>query len=471
MFTATDDVVLLHRNLIVQMMTAGCIALLGGHTESQFVGRSMRDFLPDESMDQVNEYGRRRNAGEYVPPSYTLRLRGIDGGSINCEVRSTVVIVDGALHMLIRLRGIEAQHRAIEASRETNDFYRSIFTENGAIKLLIEPSNGAIIDANPAAEEYYGYSLGELRQMFIGDINTQSPEELLSNLQRARGGAQRQFLFRHRTKRGIRDVEVSSGIVVLNGETRLLSIIFDVTDRIALEAQVRQSQRMDAIGRMAAGLAHDFKNLITVLHGTTSLLSRAAENPARVRALVNDLETAAARGARVVQQLGAVGQQSDAAMQRVGVEAWLRKTMEFVRPAITTQVEVTSEFAPDLLDVHTDPEMLEQVIVNLVINAHQAITSAGQMHGVIAIRARVTESPPSELPDGQYVEIAIADTGPGIGADVMPHLFEPFYTTKAHGSGLGLASAYGLVRKLGGAIVVQNNADVGATFSIFVPAI
>ena len=471
MFTASDDVVFLHRNLEIHMMSAACVALLGGQHERDFLGRSMREFLPDESMDQVNEYGRRRNAGEYVPPSYTLRLRRIDGSIINCEVRSTVVIVDGALHMLIRLRGIEAQHRVIEASRENNDFYRSIFSENGAIKLLIEPSNGAIVDANPAAEEFYGHSLTDLRHMFISEINTQTPEEVQSSLQRARGGSQRQFSFRHRTKRGIRDVEVSSGIVVLNGETRLLSIIFDVTERIALEAQLRQSQRMDAIGRMAAGLAHDFKNLITVLHGTTSLLSRAAENPERVRALAVDLEKAAARGGRVVNQLGAVGQQSHAALQAVTVEPWLRKTIDFVRPAIASNVTLTCEFSPSMSDVRTDPEMLEQVIVNLVLNANQAITATGQSHGAITVHARTADSHPADLAAGRYVEIAIEDTGPGIGADVMPHLFEPFYTTKTHGSGLGLATAYGLVRKLGGAIVVANNADVGATFSIFVPVL
>lgn len=248
---------------------------------------------------------------------------------------------------------------------------------------------------------------------------------------------------------------------------------YDITEQRQLEEQLRQSQKMDAIGQLAGGVAHDFNNLLMVIQGNASLALMADLPPEEVRAIFQDIVMATERAAALTGQLLAFSrrqpmQPRDLEMNSIVTEA-SRMFSRLIGEHITLQTELTADSTP----VHADSAMIEQVLLNLAVNARDAMPQGGKL----ILRTRVV--PPYGLPaklaanvDGdQFIQVDVVDTGRGISAESLPHIFEPFFTTKevGKGTGLGLATAFGIVQQHGGWLTVESEVGAGSTFSLYLP--
>ncbi|MEO8842094.1 MAG: ATP-binding protein [Kofleriaceae bacterium] len=343
---------------------------------------------------------------------------------------------------------------------ERAEFYRAMFEVNMAIKLLIDPDNGQIIDANPAASAFYGWTLDELRTMRISQINILTDEALRLELQRARMSAAPAFHFKHRTANGdVRDVDVYSGPIMVRGRTLLLSIIHDVTERNQLEERLRRAQRLDAIGRLAAGVAHDFNNLLAVSLANVELAERKIGPDHPALAHLADVKRTVRHGAELTHKMLAFARQGELAPARVDLREMIVGTAELVRSVLGSNISVTTELAPELPAVRIDPSQLELAFINIALNARDAMPDGGHL----IIRARV-------IADGR-VCIEIEDSGHGMDAVTRARAFEPFFTTKpmGAGTGLGLATVYGLISQSEGEVSLDSAPGAGTRVHILLP--
>jgi signal transduction histidine kinase len=252
---------------------------------------------------------------------------------------------------------------------------------------------------------------------------------------------------------------------------RVVGVIADITERRSLEMQLRQAQKMEAVGQLAGGVAHDFNNLLTAIIGYARFsLDRAGEGEPR-----RDLEEivkAAGRAAALTKQLLSFSRRHVMETVPIDLNLLIVDMVTMMRRMIGEDIELTTSLGPDLSVVRADRSQLEQVLMNLVVNARDASTGGGAI--LIETRAVTVETPPAhlELRPGAYVTLTVNDNGCGMSDEVKSRLFEPFFTTKprGHGTGLGLATVYGIVMQTGGAIDVESEPGRGSSFTVYLPA-
>ena len=248
---------------------------------------------------------------------------------------------------------------------------------------------------------------------------------------------------------------------------------YDITEQRHLEEQLRQSQKMDAIGQLAGGVAHDFNNLLMVIQGNASLALMAELPAAEVRAIFQDIVAATERAAALTGQLLAFSRRQPMQPRDLEINAIVDEASRMLGRLIGEDITLHTQLTAEATPVHADTAMIEQVILNLAVNARDAMPQGGQL----TLRTRVV--PPQDLPaklasnvDGEeFIRVDVADTGRGIPPDCLPHIFEPFFTTKevGKGTGLGLATAFGIAQQHGGLLTVESESGQGSTFSLFLP--
>ena len=252
---------------------------------------------------------------------------------------------------------------------------------------------------------------------------------------------------------------------------RAAGVNFDVTERRALEEQYRQAQKMDAVGHLAGGIAHDFNNLLTGILGYCELLSDTSLNVEQ-RADLSELQKGGEAAARLTRQLLAFSRKQIVELHVWNLHEVLDALQDMIRRLISEDIALVFKVAPDVGMLKIDRGQIEQVIVNLVVNARDAMPTGGTLT-IEADHADLETAEASALgmPAGSYVRLAIGDTGHGMTPEVMSHVFEPFFTTKAfgRGTGLGLATVYGVVKQNSGYVTVSSEPGRGATFTVYVP--
>ncbi len=258
-----------------------------------------------------------------------------------------------------------------------------------------------------------------------------------------------------------------------NSSQRVIYLI-DVSDQRSLEAQFAQSQKMQAVGQLAGGVAHDFNNLLTAMTGYCDLLLQRHRAGDQSFADVMQIKQNANRAANLVRQLLAFSRQQTLIPRVIDLTEILSDLSHLLRRLIGETITLDLEHGRDLRPVRVDPGQLEQVIINLVVNARDAMPAGGR----IAMRTGLTETVrplrqgDEVMPPGEFVLIEVIDTGTGMPPDVRKRIFEPFFTTKdlGHGTGLGLSTAFGIIKQFGGYLFVDSTEGVGTTFSIYLPA-
>ena len=367
------------------------------------------------------------------------------------------------------------QHDAQEASER----YGMLFGTNPQPMWLFDIDTLVFLDVNEAAIRHYGYSRDEFLAMTIMDILP--PEDapgVHHGLERtgiARGDV---ALIQHQRKdRSIVDMELVSHEMDWNGRRARLVLATDISERTRTRAalhqseeQLRQVQRMDAAGRLAGGVAHDFNNLLTTIRGFSDLLLRDTPVDDRRRKDIEQIRKAADRGAILTRQLLSFGRQQTQNPRPLQLNAVVTGMQGLIQRLIGADINLVTELRPGLGEMKMDPAQLEQVLVNLVLNARDAMLSGGTLTIETGER-QISGARGRSVKPGRYVVLAVSDTGSGMDSDTMSHMFEPFYTSQTPGTrtGMGLSIIYGIVKQNGGVVRVSSEPGLGTTVKIFFP--
>ena len=373
---------------------------------------------------------------------------------------------------------VTEQRRAEEARREIEDRFRAIF-ENSAVGIALTNPNGVFTAANHAYQRMVGYTEDELRSLSFIDITYEEdrPVNLELRAQLWQGRLQQfQMEKRYRHKDGRLFWARNTVSLAPGTETTPrfgMAIVEDITEQRLLEEQLRQSQKMEAVGRLAGGVAHDFNNMLNVIMGHCEILQEklTAEDP--VRKKVEKIEAAAERAANLTRQLLAFSRKQILLLRIMDLNATIGQMRSMMSSLIGDDVELVIRTGRDPGYVKADPGQIEQVVMNLIVNARDALTQGGQ----VVIETSSLEINDENLadhrpvPTGSYITLSVSDTGCGIKPEIMPHIFEPFYTTKeqGRGTGLGLSIVYGIIQQSDGHIRVASEPGSGTTFTIYLP--
>ena len=421
-------------------------------------------------------------AGVVLSFALTHRLREIDRQA-RTELELKVEERTRSLTRSVEALRAEAgeRHRAIQAMRESEERFRLAFDTSPDAITLNRLDDGLYVAVNEGFTRLTGYRRDDVlgRTALEVDIFA-APADRDRLMAALRQRAQVQNLeasFRTRDGQFLTGL-LSAKILMLRGEPLVLSVTRDVTaersaegERRLLEEQLRQAQKMEALGRLAGGVAHDFNNILTAIiaNAGMAVLEAPADDPNRP--LLMEIRDAARRGAELTRQLLAVSRKQVLEPRPVDLNALLANLRRMLGRLIGEDVELKLDLAAGLPPVLADPGQVEQVVMNLAVNARDAMDRGG----AIAISTRTAEVGPGETrperPGGRYAVVTVADTGRGIPPEVFSHLFEPFYTTKpaGQGTGLGLSTVYGIVRQHGGFVEVDSAPGRGAAFRVHLP--
>ena len=368
--------------------------------------------------------------------------------------------------------------RAQEAIRESEERYRLLFERNlaGVYRMTLV---GRILECNDALARIFGYASREElvdRDMAVLYPDSRQRRDFFDALLRARGLAN--YEMRGQRKDGGTAWTFQSASLLADeqaGEVIVEGTVSDITERRHLEGQLRQSQKMEGIGQLAGGIAHDFNNLLTTVLGYSdmALSQLSAHDP--IREDILEIRKAGERASNLTRQLLAFSRKQVFEPRVLDLNALIAESSRMLARLIGEHIRFVTELDPGLASVRADPGQVEQVIVNLVVNARDAMPEGGALTmrtGNVDVTAASARDHFGVEP-GRYVVIAVADTGVGIDPETQKRIFEPFFTTKEkpHGTGLGLATVYGIVSQSGGHIFVTSEPGRGSTFAIYLPRV
>jgi hypothetical protein len=371
---------------------------------------------------------------------------------------------------------ITERHRAEEAMRASETRYRLMFDKSPLPKWLYDAETLRFLDVNEAAVREYGYSRDEFLTMTIKDIRP--PEDVPALLE-----AERQVellpkfgVWRLRKKTGeIIQVELTKHTFTVGDRVTRLAVGRDVTERLRLEEQLRQSQKMEAVGRLAGGVAHDFNNVLSVILSYGELLLADMKPGDPIRADIEEIHKAGKRATDLTRQLLMFSRQQVLAPKVLDLNDVLTSMDKMLQRILGADVDLVSIPTQPLGRVRADPSSIEQVIMNLVVNARDAMPTGGKLTmetDNVVLDDAYAQAHLGVKP-GPHVMLAVSDTGTGINRETLARIFEPFFTTKesGKGTGLGLSTVFGVVQQSGGSVWVYSEVGKGTTFKVYLPRV
>ena len=409
----------------------------------------------------------RRDPDDYYPQN--------DVALLNTLASQVAVAVENA-HLYERAQQeIAERTRAEGLLRESEQKYRRVV--DNATEAIVVIQDGRFVFANPRATEMMSVSPDQLTERLPADfVHAEDREAVLDHFERVVRGESSLSSYSFRiTDQGNQAVWVEANAVQVlwEGTCATLSFLNDITERITLERQLRQAIKMESIGRLAGGVAHDFNNLLTAITGFAGLMQTELSDSDPLLEYVTHIQAASDRAASLTGQLLAFSRKQIIQPRAVDLNTVVREMEQILRRIIGEDIEMQVSLSPRLWSVRVDPSQMEQVIINLAVNGRDAMP----MGGVLSIETEnvILDADYADqrvgLQPGEHVKLAIRDNGVGMSEEVRAHVFEPFFTTKEEGkgTGLGLATVYGIVTQNGGHISCESETGTGTAFEIYLP--
>jgi PAS domain S-box-containing protein len=478
-FNASEDALVLWDSSLRRVDVNPAYERMYGRSREEAVGDAYEGrSLPEEYSARRLELVRRSLAGERC----RLELDSVrkNGEHFLAEVTTIPFQHRGQPHVLAMIRDITERRRAEERLRQSEARYRLLFEMESDAIVLVDVETFQHLDVNRAAVELYGYSREELLALKSTDLSAE--DHKTRTAMQAGGTFVRVPLRYHRKKDGtVFPVEITANFFELHGRKTMLAAIRDIAERkqaeeerARLEAQLRQAQKMEAIGHLSGGIAHDFNNILTGILGYLTLAAEREEDigDPKLGRHLEQARKASLRARDLIQQMLTFSRGGKGVARPVELAGLIEESVALLGSSLPSTVELATQVQAGLPPVMIDPVQVEQVLLNLCINARDA------MKGIGAIRVGVhSGSVPEAICascrkkfGGGFVELSVRDSGTGIPAPVMERMFEPFFSTKeaGRGSGMGLAMVHGIVHENGGHIAVDASPS-GTTFRIYLP--
>ncbi len=467
---------------------------LFGYTRDELIGQKIEILVPDRQRPQHHlhrEHFHQQPKIRRMGSGLDLYGRRRDGSEFPVEISLSPVATDDGTMVLSVIRDISDRKRIEEELRRAHEELdrrktRELRDSQNRLALIVDSSQDAIIGKNldgivthwnKGAEHIYGYTAQEMigKPISVLAPNDRS-DEIPSILEKIRQGQRVEYFESVRVTKDQRNLNVSISVSpIYDAEGKVVgasTIARNITAQKKIEDQLRQSQKMEAVGRLAGGVAHDFNNLLGIVTACSELLrSRVDANDLEY---IDNIREAAKRGASLTRQLLAFSRRQPVQTQLLDLNERLREVNKLLHPLMGDDVEIVLLPRRATAIIEADPGQLDQIVINLAANARDAMPRGGKLILETAV-FDLDESFAREHPAmiaGRYVMLSVSDNGTGMDEATRSRIFEPFFTTKevGKGSGLGLATVYGIVKQSGGHVWVYSESGHGTTFKIYLPS-
>ena len=484
LFEASPDAVILLQGLtIIDCNPTTCTIFAS--TREAIIGRTILDFSPATQEGNDISYLLADRITQQSPHNRLQAFECIhktsDGRLFDAEVRLKPFDIYGGEPLLVAfVRDITERKRTEAALRLTQFAF-----DKASFAIFRSGRGSSILNVNEQACRSLGYSAEELCGMSLFDIDPQLTPETLQDLRQKRNehGAI-VFESQHRAKNGrIFPVQVTTNLLVYAGEEYSIAFVRDITEeknnekhKEVMEAHFRQAQRMEALGTLAGGIAHDFNNILTAILGYTDLAKLASMGNGHVQEYLVPLHAAGVRAKNLVQQVLTFSKQGNIEKRPVDIGRVIIEALGLLKSTIPAKVELLPNIKGNSGIVFANETQIHQVVMNLCTNASHAMEKDGGRLEIDLVPLIITDKDAANYPVlhiGHYLKLMVIDTGHGINPELLPRIFEPYFTTKppGEGTGLGLATVHGIIKDHGGSIRVYSEVDSGTSFHIFLPLV
>ena len=451
-----------------------------GYTRMEFYSSKFKfhKLIAPESMDKIKTNFSKHLNGEDIPPyEYTLLTKS--GKIIEALITTKLINYEGKQAILGLVTDIGVQKKAEEALKNSEEKYRRFF-EDDLTGDFITNADGKLIACNSAFLRIFGFASEDeafkfnLEKLFP---NEDGKKSFYETLMKERMIEYHEMELHRCDGKPVYVIANVSGKFNINGDLQeIKGYIFDDTERKILEQQFRQSQKMEAVGRLAGGVAHDFNNLLTIIKGYSEIILNQLRPEDSLYKDINQIRLAGDKAASLTNQLLAFSRRQVMKPKLINLNTVITDLENMLERLIGEDIELQTFLDPHIEYIKADPSQLEQVIMNLAVNARDAMPKGGKLiveTKNIDLERGIYQHHIAIQPPGEYVLLSISDTGIGIDKETQARIFEPFFTTKdrGKGTGLGLSTVYGIIKQSGGFIWVYSEPNQGTTFKIYFPRV
>ena len=458
----------------------GCnkmISQMLGYSHEELYTMGVTDIHPGENLPYVIEQFEKLAKGE-ARIALDIPVKRKDGTTFYADIAASPVTLKGKTYMISAFRDITQRKMAEDALRLSEEKFSKAFRSSPTLIMISTLTTGRLIDVNDTFLDACGYS----RKDVIGHTESELGIWSESGVRNRMVSHLEEHGFINSLETGLRTgtgeiltVLASAEMIDIENEPCILSVILDITDRKKLETQLLHAQKMDAIGQLAGGVAHDFNNIITAIISYSYLMKNRLDENDPSRDNIDKIISLSDRAAQITHGLLAFSRKQYFEYIPVRINGIIRDIENLLSKFITEEIELTTELASEEPTIVADKTQVEQIIINLVTNARDAMPEGG----ALSIKTELTEIDNEFIGlhgfgrPGKYVLLSISDTGMGMDEETKGKIYEPFFTTKevGKGTGLGLSIIYGIVKEHKGYIDVYSESDEGATFRIYLPEI
>jgi PAS domain S-box-containing protein len=458
-------------------VNASFAQMMGYEGPEAILGRFWQEIYDPKDVERVQAEIRDslKKDGKWSGP---LNMHHRDGTVMPMEMAITALPGGGTVCVC---RDLTARRNAEKAREEAEAKFRMLVEKVAAISYIAELGvHGEWLYVSPQVETIFGFSASEWltdSREWVKHVHPDDFKIVEAAEEASKRGERFQAEYRVIRKDG-RVIWVSDTAVVVEGSGThplMEGIIVDITERKQLETQLQQARRMEAIGRLAGGIAHDFNNLLTIIKGYAELALQRPKISPELHTDIERIEDASERASTLVRQLLAFSRRQVLQPKLVDLNSIVLGLDKLLRRLMDEDIQMSTQAGKTIATIKADPGQIEQVIMNLVVNARDAMPEGGKLTVEtcdVELDAAYASEHVSVKP-GRYVMLAVSDTGVGMSADTAAHIFEPFYTTKesGRGTGLGLSTVYGIVKQSGGYIWVYSEPGRGSTFKVYLPRV